>query len=131
MSGAFSMPLQLTGGAGYKANPTYEKVMPAGLRRASAAFREMENDRTESQQASAQLAGDGQRRSSVVHGGAVSGVQAERRGSVLVASSATRRESVFGLEASAGSTMDPTRRNSTSLASDLLHKMKGGRKPSK
>ena len=128
MSGAFSMPLQLTGGAGYKANPTYEKVMPAGLRRASAAFREMDNDRQASQQAS--HGGEGEKRSSVVHGGAVSGIQAERRGSVLVASSATRRESVFGLEASAGSTMDPNRRNSTSLASDLFHKFKGDRKSS-
>ena len=122
------MPLQLTGGAGYKANPTYENVMPSGIRRASAAFRAMDKDRADSITAS-QSDGDG-RRSSVVSGGAVSGVQAERRGSVLVASSATRRESVLGLEATAGTNMDPNRKNSTSLASDLFHKMKGDRKPS-
>ena len=123
------MPLQLTGGAGYKANPTYENVMPSGIRRASAAFRAMDKDRADSITASGQAGGDG-RRSSVVSGGAVSGVQAERRGSVLVASSATRRESTFGLEATAGTNMDPNRKNSTSLASDLFHKVKGDRKPS-
>lgn len=124
------MPMQLTGGAGYKAHPTYEKVMPAGIRRASAAFREMENDRNLSEQASRDQTGSanaegGTRKQSVAIGGAVSGIQSERRGSVLVASSATRRESMFGLEATAGQTMDPNRRPSTSLASDLYHKVKG------
>ena len=130
MSGNFAMPYHLTGGAGYKANSTYENVMPAGIRRGSAAFREMDKDKQASNGLAQGAEGGDRRRSSVVHGSAVTSAQAERRGSVLVGSSATRKDSIFGLEASAGTTMDSGRRPSTSLASDLYHKMKGDRKGS-
>jgi len=51
-----------------------------------------------------------------------------RKGSVAVVSDATRSDSIVGLEATAGTSMDTGRRLSTSLASDLLHKMKGNHK---
>ena len=47
-----------------------------------------------------------------------------RKGSVAVASDSDRKDSIFGMEASGGTRMDEGRRPSTSLASDLLHKMK-------
>ena len=55
----------------------------------------------------------------------------ERKGSVAVVSDVERKDSIFGMEATAGVRMDEGRRPSTSLASDLLHKMKGDRKGSR
>ena len=52
----------------------------------------------------------------------------ERKGSVAVVSDVERKDSIFGMEATAGTQMDANRRPSTSLASDLFHKMKGDRK---
>lgn len=65
-----------------------------------------------------------QRRGSVqvAHGGAATANS--RKGSVVVASDVTRKDSIFGLEGTAGTQMDPGRRPSTSLASDLYHKIK-------
>ncbi|KIW99770.1 uncharacterized protein Z518_10698 [Rhinocladiella mackenziei CBS 650.93] len=51
-----------------------------------------------------------------------------RKGSVAVASNVTRKDSIFGLEATGGQRMSEERRPSASLASDLYHKMKGDRK---
>jgi hypothetical protein len=47
-----------------------------------------------------------------------------------VASDVDRKDSIFGMEATGGMRMDEGRRPSTSLASDLFHKMKGDRKNS-
>jgi len=96
----------------------------------------MEEDRRASQidpNAIAEAAeGAAGRRSSlaVASGGAAVLAAGARKGSVIVGSTAERRDSVFGLEASAGINMDPNRRVSTSLASDLYHKIKGDRKSS-
>jgi len=137
MSGAFFNPHALTGGAGYKANTTYDEFLhkhSGFYRKHSLSGRAMEEDRRASQidpsaidAANAATAeGEGARRGSLANatGGAV--LANVRKGSVVVGSTAERRDSVFGLEASAGTTMDPNRRPSTSLASDLFHKMKGG-----
>jgi len=137
MSGAFFNPHALTGGAGYKANTTYDEFLhkhSGFYRKHSLSGRAMEEDRRASQidpsavdAANAATAeGEAARRGSLANatGGAV--LANARKGSVVVGSTAERRDSVFGLEASAGTTMDPNRRPSTSLASDLFHKMKGG-----
>lgn len=63
------------------------------------------------------------RRGSVTAAGGGAAAQNNRKGSVAVASDATRRESTFGMEATAGTRMDEGRRPSTSLASDLYHKI--------
>jgi len=143
MSGAFVNPHALTGGAGYKANPTYDEFLrkhSGFYRRHSAAGQALEEDRRRSSVAADDAAaaaaaveggvteatpGTGRKSSiSYASGGAASANI--RKGSVVVASSADRRDSVFGLEASAGTQMDPGRRPSTSLAQDLLAKMRGG-----
>jgi len=134
MSGAFFNPHALTGGAGYKANTTYDEFLhkhSGFYRKHSLSGRAMEEDRRASQidpaaaGAAANAEGETARRGSLANatGGAV--LANTRKGSVVVGSTAERRDSVFGLEASAGTTMDPNRRPSTSLASDLYHKMKG------
>jgi hypothetical protein len=126
-------------GAGYKANPTYDNFLrehSSFYRRHSAASAAQDNDRRASVAADANAAAAAQatannaRRGSIqaASGGAATTI--ERKGSVAVASDVERRESIFGMEPTAGVRMDEGRRPSTSLASDLLHKMKGDRKPS-
>jgi len=134
------MPHSLTGGAGYKANPTYDEFLRkhSGLyRRHSAASNAMEGDRRASQaaldgnadaaaQAVQNVAADnGGRRGSVTIAGGGAATANSRKGSVAVASDVTRKDSIFGLEATAGQRMSEERRPSTSLASDLIHKIKG------
>jgi len=139
MSGAFFNPHALTGGAGYKANPTYDEFLSkhsSFYRKHSVSAKAMEEDRRASQIdpnaiAEATEGAPGRRSSlAVASGGAAVLAAGARKGSVIVGSTAERRDSVFGLEASAGRNMDPNRRMSTSLASDLYHKMKGDRKSS-
>jgi len=139
MSGAFTMPHSLTGGAGYKANQTYDDFLRkhSGVyRRHSAASNAMESDRRASQafdggaDAAAQAvqnvgAENANRRGSVTLAGGGAATANARKGSVAVASDVTRKDSIFGLEATAGQRMSEERRPSTSLASDLFHKMKG------
>lgn len=138
MSGAFAMPHQLTGGAGYKANSGYDEFLrkhSGFYRRHSAASNAQENDRRASQ-ASADLgaqaaeavknveAGQARRGSGAVHtatGGAATANA--RKGSVIVASDSDRRDSIFGMEATAGTQMTQARRGSTSLAGDLYRKL--------
>lgn len=64
------------------------------------------------------------RRGSINAAGGGAATVNPRKGSVVVASDVTRKDSIFGMEASGGTNMDPNRRNSSSLASDLFHKMK-------
>lgn len=134
MSGAFTMPHALTGGAGYKANGTYDEFLrrhSGFYRRHSAASNQMEGDRRaslaggldENAQA-AQTAVDNVRRGSVTSAGGGAATVNSRKGSVAVASDVTRKDSIFGLEATAGTRLNEDRRPSTSLASDLLHKLK-------
>lgn len=143
MSGSFSMPLQLTGGAGYKANASYDEFLrkhSAFYRRHSAASNAQEADRRASQANIEELtaqamknvdaenaAAGGARRPSVgfqsAQGGAAT-VNA-RKGSVVVMADSDRKDSIFGMEATAGNTMDQNRRGSTSLAGDLYRKFKG------
>lgn len=134
------MPHSLTGGAGYKANPSYDEFLrkhSGAYRRHSAASNAMEGDRRASQaaldgnasaaaQAVSNVAADNvNRRGSVTTAGGGAATANTRKGSVAVASDVTRKDSIFGLEASGGQRMSEERRPSTSLASDLLHKMKG------
>jgi len=134
------MPHSLTGGAGYKANQTYDEFLRkhSGIyRRHSAASNAMEGDRRASQaaldgnaDAAAQAvqnvgADNVNRRGSVTLAGGGAATANSRKGSVAVASDVTRKDSIFGLEATGGQRMSEERRPSTSLASDLLHKMKG------
>jgi hypothetical protein len=139
MSGSFFNPYALTGGAGYKANTSLDEYLRknSGIyRKYSVSARAMEEDRRASQidpSAIAEAAeGATGRRSSlaVASGGAAVLAAGARKGSVIVGSTVERRDSVFGLEASAGTNMDPNRRVSTSLAADLYHKIKGDRKSS-
>lgn len=141
MSGAFTMPHSLTGGAGYKANPSYDNFLRKHsdfYRRHSAASNAQEEDRRASQAQAdigadaaqaVQNVGDGTRKASV--GGTLVGASGgaatanARKGSVVVASDSDRRDSLFGMESSAGVQMDPNRRPSTSLAGDLYRKFKG------
>jgi len=148
MSGTFAMPHSLTGGAGYKANSSSDEFLrkhSGFYRRHSAASNAQESDRRASQasvdngaiaaQAVAnveaeQAAGAGRKGS--VGGGMynASGGAAtvnSRKGSVVVASDGDRRDSLFGMEATAGTNMDQERRGSTSLAGDLYRKMKGSK----
>lgn len=137
------MPHQLTGGAGYKANPTYDEFLrkhSAFYRRHSAASNAQESDRRASQ-ASAGLDADAAaavanveaensgRKASVGSGlySATGGAATvnTRKGSIIVASDSDRRDSLVGMEATAGTNMDPNRRGSTSLAGDLYRKIKG------
>ncbi|KEF54163.1 uncharacterized protein A1O9_09958 [Exophiala aquamarina CBS 119918] len=90
----------------------------------------MEGDRRASLAAdenaqAAQTAADNVRRGSITGAGGGSATANTRKGSVAVASDVTRKDSIFGLEATAGTRMSENRRPSTSLASDLLHKIKG------
>jgi len=139
MSGTFSMPHALTGGAGYKANGSYDEFLrkhSGFYRRHSAASTAMEGDRRASQaaldgnasaaaQAVENVAADNvNRRGSVTGAGGGAASANSRKGSVVVASDVTRKDSIFGLEASGGTRMSEERRPSTSLASDILHKMK-------
>lgn len=137
------MPLQLSGGAGYKATPAYDEFLrkhSSFYRRHSAASNAQESDRRASQagidaaaaQAVANIeaenaAAGGMRRGSVglqdASGGAATANG--RKGSVVVLADSDRRDSVVGMESTAGLTMDQGRRGSTSLAGDLLRKMKG------
>ncbi|RMD44914.1 hypothetical protein DV735_g212, partial [Chaetothyriales sp. CBS 134920] len=133
MSGANMMPHSLTGGAGYKASPTADEFLrrhSGFYRRHSAASSALENDRRTSQavdsiQADAQQAVENVRRGSIVNAAGGAAATITRKGSVAVASDVERRESIFGLEASAGTRLTEARRPSTSLASDLYHKLKG------
>lgn len=133
------MPHSLTGGAGYKANASYDEFLrkhSGFYRRHSAASNAQEDDRRASQagidadaaQAVLNVQNAGSRKGSVtgLHnatGGAATANS--RKGSVVVASDSDRRDSVFGMEATAGTQMDPNRRGSTSLAGDLYRKIKG------
>ncbi|KAK5955562.1 hypothetical protein OHC33_003203 [Knufia fluminis] len=163
MSGAFTMPHSLTGGAGYKANPSYDEFLrkhSGFYRRHSAASNAQEGDRRASQASIDALAAQAVqnveaenaagRKGSVggglqnASGGAATvnsrkgsvggGLQNasggaatvnSRKGSVVVASDSDRRDSLVGMEATAGTNMDQGRRGSTSLAGDLYRKMKG------
>jgi len=140
MSGSFTMPHALTGGAGYKANPTYDEFLrkhSGFYRRHSAASTAMEGDRRASQaaldgnaaaaaRAVENVAADAaHRRGSVTVAGGGAATANTRKGSVAVASDVTRKDSIFGLEATGGRRMSEERRPSTSLASDLFHKIKG------
>ncbi|EXJ93747.1 hypothetical protein A1O1_02140 [Capronia coronata CBS 617.96] len=131
------MPHALTGGPGYKANPTYDEFLrkhSAVYRRHSAASNAMDGDRRASQAAldehaaaaaqAVQNVEAGRRGSLTVAGGGAATANS-RKGSVAVASDVTRKDSIFGLESTAGTRMSEERRPSTSLASDLLHKIKG------
>lgn len=134
MSGAFAMPHSLTSGAGYKANSTYDEFLRkhSGIyRKHSAAGQALEEDRRRSSvtngdvvEAVANVEAQNARKGSVVSASGGAATANSRRGSVIVASTADRKDSVIGLESSAGVQMDPNRRPSTSLASDLLHKLK-------
>ncbi|EXJ55099.1 hypothetical protein A1O7_08024 [Cladophialophora yegresii CBS 114405] len=134
------MPHALTGGAGYKANQTYDEFLrkhSGFYRRHSAASSAMEGDRRASQAALEDnaaaaaeavqnvAAASANRRASVTVAEGGAATANARNGSVAVASDATRKDSIFGLEATGGRRMSEERRPSTSLASDLLHKMKG------
>lgn len=135
------MPHALTGGAGYKANPTYDEFLrkhSGFYRRHSAASGAMDSDRRASQaaldgndaaaaQAVANVAADA-RRGSVTTAGGGAATANTRKGSVAVASDVTRKDSIFGLEPTGGQRLSEERRPSTSLASDLFHKMKGDHK---
>jgi len=144
MSGAFTMPHSLTSGAGYKANPTYDEFLrkhSGFYRRHSAASNAQEDDRRASQASIDGLAAQavknveaenaaGARKGSgggfhYASGGAAT--VNSRKGSVLVASDSDRRDSIVGLEATAGTNMEQGRKGSTSLAGDLLRKMKGNK----
>lgn len=141
MSGASMMPHSLTGGAGYKANASYDEFLrkhSGFYRRHSAASNAQEEDRRASRasaginedaaQAVANVEAENARRGSSGQVHSASGGAAtanSRRGSQIVASDSTRRDSLVGMEATAGTTMDPGRRGSTSLAGDLYRKMKG------
>jgi len=130
------MPHMLTGGAGYKANATYDEFLrkhSGFYRRHSAASNAQESDRRASaaQDANAeaaQQAVENVRRGSVTNAQGGSATVNNRKGSVAVASDVDRKDSIFGLEASGGQRMDEGRRPSTSLASDLYHKFKGEKK---
>lgn len=135
MSGSFAMPHSLTGGAGYKANATYDSFLRKNsgfYRKHSSAGMALDEDRRRSsvvnndaaQAVANHEANQNARKSSIVAASGGAAAANGRKGSVVVASTADRRDSIFGMEASAGSTMNPERRNSTSLASDLLHKFK-------
>jgi hypothetical protein len=151
MSGANMMPHALTGGtspfppslplhpqtnplgAGYKANATYDEFLrkhSSFYRRHSAASNAQESDRRASAgiQSDAAQAVENVRRGSVTNAGGGAATANTRKGSVVVASDVDRKDSIFGLEASGGMRMDEGRRPSTSLASDLYHKMKGDKK---
>jgi len=134
------MPHALTGGAGYKANQSYDEFLrkhSGFYRRHSAASNAMEGDRRASQagldehgsaaaQAVQNVAADNaNRRGSVTVAGGGAATANARKGSVAVASDVTRKDSIFGLEATGGQRMSEERRPSTSLASDLFHKVKG------
>ncbi|KAG9780761.1 hypothetical protein KCU88_g3577, partial [Aureobasidium melanogenum] len=153
------MPPALTGGAGYKANPTYDEFLrkhSGFYRRHSAASNALESDRrasqaaldhhaaaaaqavqnvaasAEAEAAAAMAAGTGTgsagRRSSVTYAAGGAATANSRKGSVAVASDVTRKDSLFGLEPTAGRRVSEDRRPSTSLASDLYHKLKGDHK---
>jgi len=137
MSGTFSMPHALTGGAGYKANNSYDEFLRKHsnfYRRHSAASNAMEGDRRASAaldanaDAAAQAVENVNRRSSVAGAGGGAATVNSRKGSVAVASDVTRKDSIFGLEPTGGQRMEEGRRPSTSLASDLYHKLKGDKK---
>lgn len=133
------MPLQLTGGAGYKANATYDEFLrkhSGFYRRHSAASNAQESDRRASQagiedmtaQAMKNVEAEnaaGARRGSVQNAVGGAATVNSRKGSVVVLADSDRKDSIFGMEATAGNTMDPNRRGSTSLAGDLYRKMKG------
>lgn len=137
MSGAFTMPHSLTGGAGYKANPTYDEFLRKHsdfYRRKSAASQAQEADRrasaagldADAAQAVQNVAsGSGARKGSVVSATGGAATVNTRKGSVIVASDSDRRDSIVGMESTAGVNMDQQRRGSTSLAGDLYRKMTG------
>lgn len=126
------MPHALTGGAGYKANQSYNEFLrrhSGFYRRHSTASNQMEGDRRASQAAdanaqAAQTAVENVRRGSVTTAGGGAATANSRKGSVAVASDVTRKDSIFGLEATGGTRMTENRRPSTSLASELFHKIK-------
>lgn len=127
-------------GPGYKANPTYDNFLrthSAFYRRHSAASSAQEDDRRASlaspdanAAAAAEASSNVNRRGSITTASGGAATANERKGSVAVASDVDRKDSIFGMEPTAGIRMDENRRPSSSLASDLFHKMKGDRKPS-
>ena len=129
------MPHSLTSGAGYKANGTYDEFLrkhSGFYRKHSAAGQALEEDRRRSSvtnndaaQAVANVeAQQSARKGSIASASGGAATANNRKGSVVVGSTADRKDSVFGMESSAGVQMDPNRRPSTSLASDLIHKLK-------
>lgn len=128
------MPHSLTSGAGYKANGTYDEFLrkhSGFYRKHSAAGMALEEDRRRSSivnddaaQAVANVEAQNARKGSIVSASGGAATANMRKGSVVVASTADRKDSIFGMESSAGTQMDPNRRPSTSLASDLIHKLK-------
>jgi hypothetical protein len=134
MSGAFAMPHSLTSGAGYKANGTYDEFLrkhSGFYRKHSAAGQALEEDRRRSSvinndaaEAVANVEAQNARKGSIASASGGAATTIGRKGSVVVASSADRKDSIFGMESSAGVQMDPNRRPSTSLASDIMYKLK-------
>lgn len=128
------MPHSLTSGAGYKANGTYDEFLrkhSGFYRKHSSAGQALEEDRRRSSvvnddaaQAVANVEAHNARKGSIVSASGGAATANERKGSVVVASTADRKDSIFGMESSAGAQMDPNRRPSTSLASDIMHKLK-------
>lgn len=128
------MPHSLTGGAGYKANPTYDEFLRKHsdfYRKKSAASSAQEEDRrasaagidADAAQAVANHNASGSRRGSVQNASGGAATINSRKGSVVVASDSDRRDSIVGMEATAGVNMDQQRRGSTSLAGDLFRKI--------
>lgn len=127
----------ISSGAGYKANPTYDNFLrehSSFYRRHSAASQAQDADRRASQASDANAnaaaqatenVANSQRRGSIQAAGGGAATANSRKGSVAVMSDVDRKDSVFGMEATGGVRVDEGRRPSTSLASDLLHKMKG------
>ena len=125
------MPHSLTSGAGYKANGTYDEFLrkhSGFYRKHSAAGQALEEDRRRSSvvndDAAQAVANVNARKSSIVSATAGGATANARKGSVVVASNSDRKDSVFGMESSAGIQTDPNRRPSTSLFQDLIHKTK-------
>jgi len=125
------MPHSLTSGAGYKANASYDEFLrkhSGFYRKHSSAGQALEEDRRRSSvvndDAAQAVANVQARKGSIASASGGAATAMNRKGSVVVASTADRKDSIFGMESSAGTQMNPDRRPSTSLASDLIHKLK-------
>lgn len=131
MSGTFANTYSLSSGSGYVGKPVFHSIVKRNsIYSNSAAAHQREEDIRRASVVTDATGADNRRQSVAADRGSVAAATEGRRGSVLVGSVATRRESVFGMESSVGVVTDPNRRLSTSLASDLIHKMRGDRKPS-